>query len=129
MAIEKLSETVYIDRDAKVIYFSSLDEESKFLIEMNKGEGFTVKSASEMPQPRKSSIPKKKAFVKTLTEEEKELFDKIEPDKKYWGAYYAVMAMRKQVKEKAAKPTKEPTETTTKTPTKTTAKASNTKAE
>ena len=70
MAIEKLSSSVSIDREAKVIYFSALDEESKFLIEMNKEEGFSIKSASEMPKPkarkrRKSSNPNSR-----MTEEE-----------------------------------------------------------
>lgn len=98
MAIEKLSSAVSIDREAKVIYFSALDDESKFLIEMNKEEGYTVKNASEKPKtPRKrrsgAGVPKKEDFCKTLTEEEKKVF---ESKKNYISGYYAVVAMRKQ---------------------------------
>lgn len=103
MAIEKLSKYVYIDREAKVIYFSALDEASRFLIEMNKEEGFTVKSVSEMPKPKRKSgnkMPKKAAFIETLSPEEKKLFDEEfeKSNKKYTTAYYAVINARKAKK-------------------------------
>lgn len=54
MTIEKLSDSVSIDKENKVIYFSALDDESKFLIEMNKGDGYVIKSASEMPKKKRT---------------------------------------------------------------------------
>lgn len=103
MAIEKLSKYVYIDREAKVVYFSAIDEASRFLIEMNKEEGFTVKSTSEMPKPKRKSgnkMPKKDAFIETLSPEEKKLFDEEfeKSNKKYTTAYYAVINARKAKK-------------------------------
>lgn len=108
MAIEKLSDSVSIDRAKKVIYFSALDDESKFLIEMNREEGYVIKSASEMPKPKKrrrksdSKQPKKKDFEPTLTADEKKIYDaalKDNADKKplvaYNAAYAAVMNARK----------------------------------
>lgn len=100
MAIEKLSKCVRIDREKKVIYFSALDDESKYLIEMNKEDGYTVKSISEMPKPKRKSgnkMPKKDAFIETLSPEEKKLFDEEfeKSDKKYTVAYYAVINARK----------------------------------
>ena len=77
MAIEKLSDSVSIDRAKKVIYFSALDDESKFLIEMNREEGYVIKSASEMPKRRNggSGKPKKRDFEPTLTDAEKKVYD------------------------------------------------------
>lgn len=103
MAIEKLSDSVSIDRAKKVIYFSALDDESKFLIEMNREEGYVIKSASEMPKPKKrrrksngkNVPPKQDDFLKTLTEDEKKLFEEVKAEKKYVGAYHAVMNARK----------------------------------
>lgn len=110
MAIEKLSESVSIDRAKKVIYFSALDDESKFLIEMNKGEGYTIKSASEMPKhkTRGRKTPKKKDFEETLTAAEKKIYDaalKAHSDSigvaAYNAAYKAVMENRKESGTKA----------------------------
>lgn len=103
MAIEKLSKSVFIDREAKVIYFSALDDESKYLIEVSKEDGYIVKSASVMPKPKRKSgnkMPKKAAFIETLSPEEKKLFDEEfeKSNKKYTTAYYAVINARKAKK-------------------------------
>lgn len=103
MAIERLSDSVSIDRAKKVIYFAALDDESKYLIEMNREEGYVIKSASEMPKPKKrrrknsgkNALPKQDDFVKTLTADEKKLFEQVKAEKKYVGAYHAVMSARK----------------------------------
>lgn len=95
MAIEKLSKTVYIDREAKVIYFSALDDESKYLIEMNKEDGYTVKSASEMPKPkarkfRKNSNPNsrmnEKQILEVATAAEKKKFEATKKEKGFLAA-------------------------------------------
>lgn len=103
MAIEKLSKNVFVDRDERVIYFSALDDESKFLIEMNKEDGYTVKSASLMPKKHRGGrkIPKKKDFEPTLTAAEKKIYDAALKDNSgtngvaaYNAAYRAVMKSR-----------------------------------
>lgn len=95
MAIERLSPSVSIDRDAKVIYFSALDEESRFLIEMNKEEGYSVKSASELPKPkarkrRKSSNPNSRMteeeILKIATAAEKKRFEAAKKEKGFLAA-------------------------------------------
>lgn len=104
MAIEKLSKKVYIDREAKVIYFSSLDDESKYLIETNKEEGFTVKSVSEMPKPkprkrRKSTNPNSRMteaeILKVATPAEKKKFEATKKDKGYLAARGEFLKNRK----------------------------------
>lgn len=109
MAIEKLSESVFIDREAKVIYFSALDDESKYVIEQNKESGYVVKSASEMPKPkarkrRKSSNPNSRMteeeLLKLATPAEKKKFTAT---KKNSGFLAARGEFLKNRKDKAAK--------------------------
>ena len=97
MAIEKLTESVFIDREAKVIYFSSLDEESRFrlLVEMNRDEGFSIKSANDLPKPkarkrRKNSNPNsrmnEKQILEVATAVEKKKFEATKKEKGFLAA-------------------------------------------
>ena len=112
MAIEKLSKNVFIDRDEKIIYFSALDNESKFLIEMNKEDGYIVKNASLMPKKHRGGrkTPKKKDFEPTLTAAEKKIYDAALKDNSgtngvaaYNAAYRAVMKSRENKQNSQAK--------------------------
>ena len=110
MAIEKLGGNVFIDKDAKVAYYSEFNEEARYLIEMN-AKGFTVKNASEMPKPKRKSknpVPKKADFEKTLTTVEKRIYNaKLAESNRYMSAYHAVMEHRKNKENSAAKAAKE----------------------
>ena len=113
MAIEKLSKSVFIDRDAKVIYvrYAELDDESKYYIEQNKEDGYIVKSASLMPKQHRGGrkTPKKKDFEPTLTAAEKKIYDAALKDNSgtngvaaYNAAYRAVMKSREEASTETA---------------------------
>lgn len=112
MAIEKLSKSVFIDRTEKVIYTSAFDDDSKNLIEVNKGDGYIVKSASLMPKQHRGGrkTPKKKDFEPTLTAAEKKIYDAALKDNSgtidvaaYNAAYKAVMKSRENKQNSQAK--------------------------
>ena len=85
MAIKRVSKNIVVDDDVKVIYveLAKLTEEDKGLIELNKGNGYTFVSMSELNRSNRSKAGKKVSHDKKYwlsrlkTQDQKDEFEKL----------------------------------------------------